>query len=83
MLPSQYLNIGQEDRAEKVKYLVTENCIFFIEKTNLKLWTGQKDPIQVKKPPEKVSTNSESLCACLRAVNSIWMFSTSDPAVLL
>lgn len=50
-LPSQYLNIGQEDKAEKVKYLMTENCIFFIEKTNLKLWTGQNDPTQVKKPP--------------------------------
>lgn len=37
MLPSQYLNIGQEDKAEKVKYLVTENCIFFIGNKNLKL----------------------------------------------
>lgn len=51
MLPSQYLNIGQEDKAEKVKYLVTENCIFFIENKNLKLWTCQNDLTQVQKPP--------------------------------
>lgn len=47
MLPSQYLNIGQEDKAEKVKYLVTENCIFFIENKNLK-WPFTSEETSLK-----------------------------------